>query len=125
MKKIADTIKDKSRDEKSKEKSRVLAESAAQQIQWKDYRVEIDYVREVGNNLHVMFRAYANNNLLPLSMPYIFVNPPILVPDGTKKKVKDSFGRDDEVDNFIEDHTKAFENIIRAEVELQRKIWQA
>lgn len=122
--KISDKIKDKSLQERSKIKCEELQSSYDKVITFKDVIVYIDSIETKLNNLWVTMRAFKKDIMIPLNNPFIFVNPPVMVPDGTKKIVKDIFNKNTEIDNFKEDPKEAFKLLIQHSVELAIKQWQ-
>ena len=58
-----------------------------------------------------VFLATVGGKAVKLDNPYQFVNPPLMVPDGTVK-IKKIHGRDVEVSNMKEDHEAAFRSIL-------------
>ncbi len=116
---IKEIIANKEHSEASKLKATALVAAGEREFSWKDFSVKIDVVKEEGGALVVFVRGYKGGKMIHISNPLVFINPPVMVPDGTKKKVKDMFGKDAETDNFKEDHKEAFRQIIQHAVELQ------
>ncbi len=84
---------------------------------YKGYKIEIISKEEVDGLLKVVVRAESNGKALKLNNPYMFKNPPIKVPDGTKR-TETIEGVDVELDNFKIDPEAALKEIILQTIEL-------
>lgn len=78
---------------------------------YKGYKIEIVSKEEVDGLLKVVVTAEEGGKALKLNNPYFFKNPPIKVPDGTKR-TESIEGTDVELDNFKIDPEAALREII-------------
>jgi len=96
-----------------------LAETTPGYFEGHGYGIEIVSVAPFGEDgIEIDARVFRNGDEVPLGnlLPFRIVNPPILVPDGTKATVDVPFGdgttRRVEVDNYREDVSAALEAIV-------------
>lgn len=81
-------------------------------------------ILEIGTEiglLKVIVRAKKNGQYVFVDNPFYFVNPPILVPDGTKKTIVNRVGQVVQVDNFKEDLVEALKEIVAQTLKLTVK----
>lgn len=78
----------------------------------KSFDIDIIELSQEGYRLKVVVDAKKNGRLLMVDNPLYFINPPIMVPDGTKSTVIDEFGNSHDRDNFKEDLDEALQEII-------------
>lgn len=92
--------------------------------------VEIEILSVVpfgDDGIEIDARVFRNGAEVPLGnlLPFRIVNPPILVPDGTKSTVAVPFGngttKDAQVDNYREDVSAALEAIVAEHVRVHLK----
>ena len=90
--------------------------------------IEIVSVAPFGNDgIEIDARVFRDGAEVPLGnlLPFRIVNPPILVPDGTKSTVAVPFGngttKDAQVDNYREDVDAALRSIVAEHVRVNLK----
>jgi len=65
-----------------------------------------------GNRVTFYVRAFIGRRELPVDNPYIFVNPPTMVPDGTWRKEPAERGEERDVQNFRESPDEALKAVL-------------
>lgn len=93
------------------------ANRSRRQFSYNDIDIEITRGPEVVDGvLRVELRASRDGKPLPVDNPYLFVNPPTKVPDGTwRKETVD--GKERDIPNMREDPGEAFRVMIGQAVE--------
>jgi hypothetical protein len=111
---IAQLLKNVDASQRSKEKAKAFEKIKNISFEREGFTVTIlKKPVERRGTLIVEVMAMKNGNLVNVSNPLIFVNPPIMVPDGTyHKEYIASIDKEIDVANFKEDAEEALELII-------------
>jgi hypothetical protein len=111
---IAQLLKNVDASQRSKEKAKAFEKIKNISFEREGFTVTIlKKPVERRGTLIVEVMAMKNGNLVNVSNPLIFVNPPIMVPDGTyHKEYIASIDKEIDVANFKEDAEQALELII-------------
>lgn len=110
--------------ERRKVKARIIKDKAKKGLFRKnDTNIEIVRIIDKADEgtICVIARAEKNNKRLKVNNPLCFQNPPVKVPDGTKRIEIDELGMEREVDNFKEDAEEALKEIVLQTIEVQNK----
>lgn len=114
-----------------REKCRILSEieplKDGKKMTWERDGIKIKVVRceYKGNRLIVEIMVWVDGKksdltiphptipgqMVPLN-PFVFVNPPVMIPAGTWRKEKDEEGKEVDVENFIENPEEVFKEIV-------------
>lgn len=125
-------VKDLIQGKKSKEKNEIKAQEFSKLKKPKKFKkikggkdVDIDILsmEAEGDRLILTLAIEVDKKPFPANNPYVFVNPPILVPDGTTSPVLDedplTGGEIKQKANFKEDLNEALEQMVYETVRLQ------
>ena len=107
-----DKLDGKARLEKHKIKSEDLALTNVSSFTKSGVQYTILDKTEINGVLEMNVTARRGNSDIEIDNPLRFVNPPIMVPDGTTRTETNSFGEDVTVPNFVEDLEKVIEEIV-------------
>lgn len=109
---VKDLIKDKPANERNDIKIKELIKSQVKNFSKKGFDIEILELGQETNRLKVIVKAKKDGVELFVDNPLYFLNPPIMVPDGTKRTEIDEHGNLIELDNFKEDLDEALQEMI-------------
>ena len=98
---IKDLIKNLPKEERQKEKIKHFLKLTIDEI--KGHKIKLSEERGL---LRIDVEGIGKKS------PIFIKNPPILVPDGTKKKIVDDFGNEMEIDNYKEDLEEVLISIV-------------
>lgn len=117
---IESAIKSRSRSERAGYKARQLrqANGSRREFSYNGIDITITAGPDVQNGVLVVeIQASRDGTPLPVDNPYLFVNPPTKVPDGTWRRETDDLGEERDVPNMREDPGEAFRQIVGQSVE--------
>ena len=114
-------LKDKTAKEREKIKVEALSKVKIQKFTKYGFDIELLEVGIEGELLKVIARATKNGQEVFASNPLYYKNPPILVPDGTKKPFTNELGITYMIDNFKEDLEEALREIVGQTINLSVK----
>lgn len=109
---LQNILKNKSSAEKNDIKIKELIKSKVKTFNRKGFDIEILELSQEDNRLKVIVKAKKDGVELFVDNPLYFLNPPILVPDGTKRIVYDEDSNPIQVDNLKEDLDEVLQEII-------------
>ena len=91
---IAESIKGKKAKERAVEKVKAYQSvNTPIEYQYDGLRIVIERIGKEGDLLKVFASATKDSSAVTLNNPYLFKNPPVLVPDGTWHKEKRKVGK--------------------------------
>lgn len=114
---IRELLAGKSLSEQSEIKTRELAKLSSEQFsraQWTLTITDGPRVVMVGDTpaLELTVAVTRNGVLVPIDGHLRFMNPPVMVPDGTFRTVTNAFGQDLQVANFVENPRAALRQMV-------------
>ena len=118
--KLSEQLINKTQVEKNFAKCDVLQKTLLTQFTVDGFDVTVLEKSIEGDMLKVVVDATFKGKPINIDNPLYYKNPPILVPDGTKRSITNNLGVTYEIDNFKEDPEEAFKNIIIDTIKLWR-----
>ena len=101
-----------------KDNCKKLAKIKLKRFQRNGVVIKVKELSAENGRLRIVVGARKDGDKIEVDNPLYYVNPPLKVATGKKRKVKDRFDNEIEVNEFREDHKEALKEII------YQTVWQ-